>query len=81
MSKEYNLLLEPVCNIARDAGVAIMDIYATDFSSERKTDGSLVTEADTAAETIILSALTSLTPNIPIVSEERIARAVCFFGR
>jgi len=73
LSKEYNLLLDPVCNIARDAGAAIMDIYATDFSSERKTDGSLVTEADTAAETIILSALTYLTPNIPIVSEERIA--------
>ena len=73
MQKEYNLLLEPVCNIARDAGVAIMDIYATNFSSERKADGSLVTKADTAAETIILSALASLTPDIPIVSEERSA--------
>jgi 3'(2'), 5'-bisphosphate nucleotidase len=73
LQKEYNLLLEPVCNIARDAGVAIMDIYATNFSSERKADGSLVTKADTAAETIILSALASLTPDIQIVSEARSA--------
>ena len=75
MSNEFAPLLPAVCNIARQAGAAIMSVYATDFSSERKSDGSPVTEADTAAEAIILPALRAQTPDIPIVSEEHMADA------
>ncbi len=39
----------------------------------RKTDGSPVTAADEAAETIILAGLRALTPEIPIVAEEQMA--------
>ncbi len=73
MPNEFASLLPAVCDIARQAGAAIMAVYATDFSAERKADGSPVTEADTAAEAIILPALRQLTKNIPIVSEEHMA--------
>ena len=73
MANEFAPLLPAVCDIARQAGAAIMAVYATDFSAERKADGSPVTEADTAAEAIILPALRSQTPDIPIVSEENMS--------
>ncbi len=73
MPNQFAPLLPAVCHIARQAGAAIMTVYATDFSAERKADGSPVTEADTAAEAIILPALRAQTPDIPIVSEEHMA--------
>ena len=73
MPNQFAPLLPAVCDVARRAGAAIMDVYATDFSSERKSDGSPVTEADTAAEAIILPTLRQLTPGIPIVAEENMA--------
>lgn len=73
MPNEFAPLLPAVCDIARQAGAAIMTVYATDFTAERKADGSPVTEADTAAEAIILPALRNLTPDIPIVSEEHMS--------
>ena len=75
MPNEFAPLLPAVCDIARAAGAAIMSVYATDFSSKRKDDGSPVTEADTAAEAIILPALRKQTPNTPIVSEEHMAES------
>lgn len=56
--------------LARRAGTAILEIYATDFSFNSKADSSPVTVADTAAEEIITRGLQTLTPNIPIVAEE-----------
>ncbi len=47
-----------------------MAVYRTDFDSERKDDGSPVTEADTAAEAAIVPGLRDLTPDIPVISEE-----------
>ena len=73
MPNEFAPLLPAVCDIVRRAGAAIMTVYATDFSAERKSDGSPVTEADTAAEAIILPALRRQTPEIPIISEEHMA--------
>ncbi len=70
MPNEFASLLPAVCDIARQAGAVIMAVYATDFSAERKADGSPVTEADKASEAIILPALREQTPDIPIVSEE-----------
>lgn len=63
-------LLEPVCEIAREASVRILEVYATDFSVAQKEDNSPVTQADLAAHEVICEALSQLTPDIPVLSEE-----------
>lgn len=62
-------ILPQVEAIARAAGAEIMRHY-DGTNTYTKNDGSCVTDADHAAEAIILPALQKLTPNIPIVSEE-----------
>lgn len=59
--------------LARAAGAAILEVYATDFAVECKGDQSPVTEADRKAEAIILPGLAALTPHIPIIAEEEAA--------
>jgi len=57
--------------IARQAGDAIMSIYGSGQSGVReKADHSPVTEADLAAHVVLTSALGSLSPGYPVVSEE-----------
>ena len=69
-------LLNDVEAIAHEAGEAIMAFYNGAVEAEiiNKADGSPVTSADYAAEKIILAALAKLTPDIPIVCEERVAQ-------
>jgi 3'(2'), 5'-bisphosphate nucleotidase len=57
-------------NLALSAGREIMAIYATDFATHTKNDLSPVTEADEAAEKIILAGLAKLDPATPVISEE-----------
>ncbi|MFQ6017385.1 MAG: 3'(2'),5'-bisphosphate nucleotidase CysQ [Kiloniellaceae bacterium] len=61
--------------IAERAGKAILGYYleAGDLEVREKADASPVTEADEASESFILEALRTLTPDIPIVSEEAMA--------
>ena len=66
-------LREALIPIAREAGEAVMAIYATDFAVRGKSDASPVTEADERAEAIIVQRLRALTPHIPIVAEEAVA--------
>jgi len=66
----FESLLEPLIPVAHRAGSAILRVYATDFDVRHKPDRSPVTDADLQAEQIIVAALGSLTPDIPIVSEE-----------
>jgi 3'(2'), 5'-bisphosphate nucleotidase len=66
-------LITALIPAARAAGEKIMDIYARDVQADFKTDGSPVTEADEAAEAIILTALARHAPDIPVVSEENAA--------
>ncbi|MGE5514397.1 MAG: 3'(2'),5'-bisphosphate nucleotidase CysQ [Bacteroidota bacterium] len=73
MSFDPVTLLPELERLARLAGAAIMEVYATDFAVERKGDDSPVTEADQKAEALILPGLRALTPNIPIVAEEEAA--------
>ena len=54
------------------AGAAIMAHYGQGGAVELKDDASPVTKADRDAEAIILAALKSLAPDIPVVSEETI---------
>ncbi|WP_420963560.1 3'(2'),5'-bisphosphate nucleotidase CysQ [Brucella sp. IR073] len=63
-------LLSVMERAAIEAGRAIMEIYDAGFDVCLKDDGSPVTEADKAAEAIILAALRAATPDIPIVAEE-----------
>ena len=65
-------LVGPVCAIARQAGAAILPYYRTDLDIDRKDDHSPVTAADRAADAAIVPALEALTPDIPVVSEERL---------
>ena len=67
---DYHQYLEPVIEIAKTAGAAIMQVYSTDFSVVKKDDNSPLTQADLAAHHLIVSALNKLTPDIPILSEE-----------
>ena len=64
------VLLEAVERIAREAGDAIMNVYACDFSVEEKEDKSPLTEADQAAHHVIVRGLQSLPVRLPILSEE-----------
>ena len=63
-------LVNPVCEIAKQAGAEIMKIYAEGFEIEEKKDHSPLTSADLASHTLIIDKLAKLTPEIPILSEE-----------
>ena len=63
-------LISGVINIARQAGVAILDVYNTDFDISIKDDQSPLTEADTRANDIIIEGLEQITPDVPVLSEE-----------
>ena len=65
-------MLEHVCQLARRAGDAIMQVYngAEPMDVTSKSDDSPVTAADIAAHKVIVSGLQALTPDIPILSEE-----------
>jgi len=59
--------------IARQAGEVIMEVYEAGPTVTLKQDESPVTEADSRAEAIILGALRTRWPGIPVVAEEEIA--------
>jgi 3'(2'), 5'-bisphosphate nucleotidase len=65
-----NIELDTIVDIAREAGILIMEIYKKDFKIEFKDDKSPLTEADTKANEIICRSLKKVYPNIPIMSEE-----------
>jgi 3'(2'), 5'-bisphosphate nucleotidase len=69
----YSSLLPTLEAVARQAGGAILEIYAQDFAVEMKGANDPVTEADRKAEAVILPVLRALTPDIPIVAEEEAA--------
>ncbi len=72
-TSEYTVSLESLIDIAREAGAAIMKVYASEFEARMKEDASPVTIADEEAELIITAALKKLTPDIPVVAEEAIS--------
>lgn len=79
---KYNIVMEKpnvqklrpaIETLARDAGAVIMEHYQKGTKQYIKDDGSIVTDADHAAEKVILERLAALTPDIPVVSEEAAA--------
>lgn len=64
-------LLDPVLDIAIEAGRRIMQVYGSaDFGITRKQDQSPLTQADLAAHRCIVDGLQQLAPEIPVLSEE-----------
>ncbi|WP_308517462.1 3'(2'),5'-bisphosphate nucleotidase CysQ [Sphingomonas flavescens] len=66
-------LVEALAEAAREAGEAIQQIVRRGFDVETKADRSPVTEADRAAELIILAALARAAPGVPVIAEEEVA--------
>lgn len=56
--------------LAKEAGAAIMDIYRREFAVYDKQDESPLTEADLASHHCIVEGLRTITPDIPVLSEE-----------
>jgi 3'(2'), 5'-bisphosphate nucleotidase len=70
---DHAKLLEEVASAAREAGEAILEIVRRGFDVETKSDLSPVTEADRAAELIILARLALAAPGVPVIAEEEVA--------
>jgi len=63
-------LIKQLIAISKEAGNAILGFYNSEIDVQFKSDTSPLTKADLASNNIILKRLKSLTPNIPILSEE-----------
>lgn len=63
-------LIDPVVALAIDAGRKILEVYSSDFEVQSKDDDSPLTQADLASHHCIVAGLESLTPGMPIISEE-----------
>ena len=63
-------LIDPLVNLAAEAGDAILEVYASDFDVQTKDDQSPLTQADMASHRIIVAGLETLTPDVPVISEE-----------
>ena len=63
----------PAIAISHGAGRLVLDIYDAGFDVETKSDGSPLTTADRHSHEFIVSELSRLTPDIPILSEESVA--------
>jgi 3'(2'), 5'-bisphosphate nucleotidase len=70
---DYRRLVDELAVAAREAGEAILEIVRRGFDVESKQDASPVTEADRAAELIILAALARAAPGVPVIAEEEVA--------
>ena len=73
MSIDYARLVDDIAEAARAAGEAILEVVRRGFDVESKHDSSPVTEADHAAELVILAALAQVAPGVPVIAEEEVA--------
>ncbi len=67
-------LAEILTGVAIKASAAILAVDFRKAGARRKADNSAVTDADEAAQSVILDALARLVPGIPVVSEEALER-------
>ena len=63
-------LLDALSTLALKAGAKALEIYASDFVADEKSDASPVTDADRLGEEIILAGLKEIAPDIPVLAEE-----------
>ena len=73
MSIDHGELVDALAEAAKEAGEAILTVVRRGFEVEAKRDSSPVTEADRAAELVILAALARLAPGVPVIAEEEVA--------
>ncbi|BBP45177.1 3'(2'),5'-bisphosphate nucleotidase CysQ [Thiosulfatimonas sediminis] len=71
--------LPQVCQIALQTGRGISQMYRANQAQrfvdvEQKKDGTPVTEADHYADALIYTSLQAMTPDIPLVTEESVAK-------
>ncbi|HEX4170888.1 MAG TPA: inositol monophosphatase family protein, partial [Acetobacteraceae bacterium] len=66
-------LISLAATLALEAGIAILAVRQRGFDVERKEDRSPVTEADRAAEVLIVTGLRKTVPTIPVIAEEEVA--------
>jgi 3'(2'), 5'-bisphosphate nucleotidase len=66
-------LQQDILDISRRAGDAILQVYGQEIVVKEKDDASPLTQADLASHHLILAALHSLTPSVPVLSEESAA--------
>ena len=66
-------LLNLAFDLADRAAERILDVRARGFATLAKADKSPVTEADHAAEALIVAGLRAATPDIPVIAEEEVA--------
>ncbi|MEJ2183715.1 MAG: 3'(2'),5'-bisphosphate nucleotidase CysQ [Nitrospirota bacterium] len=63
-------LLQALIATAREAGQAVMEVYASTYEVSYKEDRSPLTTADKRSHEVIRARLRELTPDIPVLSEE-----------
>ncbi len=73
---ERRRLAEAFAQLTVVAGAAVMRVYANGCHVRYKADASPVSEADELAEAIILEALATCAPGIPVLAEESAARGI-----
>lgn len=66
-------LLNALAAAAWEAGEAVLAVRRRGFDVVTKGDSSPVTEADHAAERVILDALARAAPGVPVIAEEQVA--------
>ena len=69
-------LLHLAADLAERAGTLILAVRARGFATLRKADRSPVTEADHAAELLIVEGLRAAAPGIPVIAEEEIEAGI-----
>jgi len=67
---DLETLCMQACDIARLAGLKILEIYNSEYDIQKKSDQTPVTTADILAHELICEQLQNLTPDIPVLSEE-----------
>jgi 3'(2'), 5'-bisphosphate nucleotidase len=70
---DHGGLVDQLAEAAREAGEAILTVVRRGFDVETKHDRSPVTEADRAAELVILAAVARAAPGVPVIAEEEVA--------
>lgn len=70
ISTAHGIELAGLLAATKQAGEVILEVYARDFDVEYKGDDSPLTEADKAANAVLMEFLRGSYPEIPIISEE-----------
>jgi 3'(2'), 5'-bisphosphate nucleotidase len=71
--RDLSALAEALKPIVAQASAAIMQVYGSGFSVQRKDDNSPLTLADLESQRVIIEGLQRLTPEVPVLSEESAA--------